>query len=59
LTDADGKEYIDGLSGLWNVLAGHGRKELAEVAAGQMETLAYCSGYALLGICGEFKSTRH
>ena len=22
LTDADGKEYIDGLSGLWNVLVG-------------------------------------
>ncbi len=46
LTDADGKEYIDGLSGLWNVLVGHGRRELAEVAARQMETLPYCSGYA-------------
>ena len=46
LTDADGREYIDVLSGLWNVVAGHGRKELAETAARQMETLAYCSGYA-------------
>ena len=46
LTDADGKQYIDGLSGLWNVVAGHGRTELAEAAARQMETLAYCSGYA-------------
>lgn len=46
LFDADGKEYIDALSGLWNVVAGHGRHELAEVAARQMETLAYCSGYA-------------
>jgi adenosylmethionine-8-amino-7-oxononanoate aminotransferase len=46
LTDADGREYIDGLAGLWNVVAGHGRRELAEVAARQMETLAYCSGYA-------------
>ena len=46
LTDADGKEYIDCLAGLWNVVAGHGRRELAEVAARQMETLAYCSGYA-------------
>ena len=46
LTDADGKEYIDALSGLWNVVAGHGRKELAEAAAKQMETLPYCSGYA-------------
>jgi len=46
LTDADGAEYIDGLSGLWNVVAGHGRRELAEAAASQMETLGYCSGYA-------------
>jgi putrescine---pyruvate transaminase len=46
LTDADGKEYLDGLSGLWNVAAGHGRRELAAAAAQQMETLAYCSGYA-------------
>ena len=27
LIDADGKQYIDGLSSLWNVNAGHGRKE--------------------------------
>jgi adenosylmethionine-8-amino-7-oxononanoate aminotransferase len=46
LTDADGKEYIDALSGLWNVVAGHGRRELVEAAASQMQTLAYCSGYA-------------
>ena len=46
LTDANGKEYLDGLSGLWNVAVGHGRKELATAAARQMETLAYCSGYA-------------
>ncbi len=46
LTDADGKEFIDGLSGLWNVLAGHGQRELVTAAARQMETLPYCSGYA-------------
>lgn len=46
LTDADGREYIDGLAGLWNVVAGHGRTELAEAAAAQMKQLAYCSGYA-------------
>ena len=45
LTDADGREYIDGLSGLWNVLAGHGRRELAEAAATQAQILAYASGY--------------
>ena len=46
LTDADGREYLDGLAGLWNVVAGHGRGELAEAAAEQMRTLAYCSAYA-------------
>lgn len=44
--DIDGKEYIDGLSGLWNVNVGHGRSELAETAAAQMGELAYFSGYA-------------
>lgn len=43
--DADGTEYIDGLSGLWNVNVGHGRKELAQAAYDQMATLGYCSGY--------------
>jgi adenosylmethionine-8-amino-7-oxononanoate aminotransferase len=46
LTDADGQEYLDGLSGLWNVVLGHGRWELAEAAASQMNELAYCTGYA-------------
>ena len=46
LVDADGREYLDGLSGLWNVVVGHGREELARAALGQMGTLAYCSGYA-------------
>lgn len=44
--DVEGKEYIDGLSGLWNVAVGHGRAELAEAAAEQMKKLAYFSGYA-------------
>jgi putrescine---pyruvate transaminase len=46
LWDVDGKEYIDGLSGLWNVNVGHGRAELADTAAAQMKKLAYFSGYA-------------
>ncbi len=45
LVDADGREYLDGLSGLWNVVAGHGRQELADAASQQMMTLPYCSGY--------------
>src|SRR4249920_945397 len=46
LVDADGHEYIDGLAGLWNVVLGHGRRELADAARDQMETLAYVSGYS-------------
>jgi adenosylmethionine-8-amino-7-oxononanoate aminotransferase len=45
LVDADGKEYIDGLSGLWNVALGHGRRELTDAAREQLDTLAYASGY--------------
>src|SRR4051812_46845626 len=39
--DDKGKSYIDGLSGLFVVQVGHGRKELAEAAAKQAETLAF------------------
>ncbi len=46
IRDLDGREYIDGLSGLWNVNIGHGRAELAEAAADQMRAVAYFSGYA-------------
>ncbi len=44
--DIEGREYIDGLSGLWCVNVGHGRAELAEVAAAQMKELAFFSSYA-------------
>jgi adenosylmethionine-8-amino-7-oxononanoate aminotransferase len=46
LKDAAGKEYIDGLSSLWNVNAGHGRKELADAASAQLAKLAFASAYA-------------
>ena len=39
--DSNGNKYIDGLSGLFVVQVGHGRSELAEVAAKQAETLAF------------------
>jgi len=45
LTDADGKEFIDGLAGLWNVVLGQGRHELADAAREQFATLAFTSGY--------------
>ena len=39
--DSHGKRYLDGLSGLFVVQLGHGRRELAEAARRQAETLAY------------------
>jgi 4-aminobutyrate--pyruvate transaminase len=45
LYDAEGKQYIDAAAGMWNVNVGHGRKELAEVAAAQMSRLEYASSF--------------
>ncbi len=45
LTDVRGSEYIDGLSSLWNVAVGHGRRELADAAATQMAELAFSNSY--------------
>jgi adenosylmethionine-8-amino-7-oxononanoate aminotransferase len=39
--DDRGKEYIDGLAGLFVVQVGHGRVELAEAAAAQARELAF------------------
>ena len=39
--DSNGKRYLDGLSGLFVVQAGHGRREIAEAMAKQAEKLAY------------------
>ncbi len=46
IKDSTGREYLDGLAGLWNVNVGHGRESLAAAAHDQMATLAYCSSYA-------------
>lgn len=39
--DIEGNRYLDGMSGLWCVNVGHGRKEIADAAAEQMMKLAY------------------
>jgi putrescine aminotransferase len=39
--DAEGREYLDGMAGLWCVSVGYGRPELAQAAAEQMNRLAY------------------
>ena len=46
VTDIDGKEYIDGQGGLWNVNAGHGRKEIIDAVSAQLHKLQY---YSLFG----------
>lgn len=43
VTDIDGNRYLDGMSGLWCVNVGHGRKEIAEAAAEQMMKIAYAT----------------
>ena len=45
LWDVEGNAYIDGLSALWNVAVGYGRKELVEAAARQMEELSFSNSY--------------
>jgi adenosylmethionine-8-amino-7-oxononanoate aminotransferase len=41
ITDDRGNNYIDGLAGLFTTQVGHGRTELAEVAARQMKELGF------------------
>ncbi|HEU5432826.1 MAG TPA: aminotransferase class III-fold pyridoxal phosphate-dependent enzyme, partial [Thermomicrobiales bacterium] len=43
LYDVEGREYIDGISGLWVVNAGHGRKEIADSMSKQAARLGYAS----------------
>ncbi|NUM33611.1 MAG: aspartate aminotransferase family protein [Candidatus Brocadiae bacterium] len=41
LWDENGKQYLDGISGMWNVFLGHGRKEFAEALSAQTLQLDY------------------
>lgn len=40
-TDTNGNKYLDGVSGLWCLNLGHGRKEIAQAAYEQMVNLSY------------------
>jgi Adenosylmethionine-8-amino-7-oxononanoate aminotransferase len=46
LVNDAGERFIDGLSGMWNVSLGHGRRELIEAATRQLETLDFATAYA-------------
>jgi 4-aminobutyrate---pyruvate transaminase len=39
--DSEGKQYLEGMAGLWCTALGYGEKELARVAAEQMEKFCY------------------
>jgi len=43
--DDQGKEYIEGLAGLWSVAVGFGEERLAQAAANQMRKLPFYHGY--------------
>ena len=43
LYDALGKQWIDGIAGLWVVNAGHGRREIGDAMAEQAGKVAYAS----------------
>ncbi len=45
LWDDEGNRYIDGTCGLWQCAVGHGRAELADVAAQQMRTLEFYASF--------------
>ena len=39
--DADGRQYLDGMAGLWCVNIGHGRHDMAEAIAAQVMEMQY------------------
>lgn len=43
----DGRQILDGVSGLWCVNAGHGRKEIAQAVATQLETMEYAPPFQM------------
>ena len=43
--DAEGNRILDGMSGLWCVNVGYGRRELIEAATRQLETLPFYNSF--------------
>ena len=46
LIDSEGKKYIDGVSSLWVLVHGHGKKELIDVIREQSGKLCYLHCWA-------------
>jgi L-2,4-diaminobutyrate transaminase len=51
IRDAEGREYMDAMAGLWCVNVGYGREEIAEAMADQARRLAYY--HAFMGNANE------
>lgn len=49
VTDAEGRQLIDGFAGLWCVNAGYGQESVIAAATSQMRQLPYATGYFDLG----------
>jgi len=49
VTDAEGRQLIDGFAGLWCVNAGYGQESVVEAATKQLRELPYATGYFDLG----------
>jgi adenosylmethionine-8-amino-7-oxononanoate aminotransferase len=45
VTDAQGKRYLDGQGGLWNVNVGHGRLEIKQAIVEQLDKLSFYSTF--------------
>jgi beta-alanine--pyruvate transaminase len=43
----DGRQILDGVAGLWCVNAGHGRREITEAVASQLETMDYAPPFQM------------
>src|SRR5580698_5527283 len=44
---ADGREIMDGVSGLWCVNAGHGRREITEAVTQQLGTMEFAPAFQM------------
>jgi len=50
----EGRKILDGVAGLWCVNAGHGRREITEAVASQLETMDYAPAFQM-GHAAAFK----
>src|SRR5579862_9942870 len=43
----DGRQILDGVAGLWCVNAGHGRREISEAVASQLQTMDFAPTFQM------------